>query len=597
MFFILFFLTLSSFLFSESKGDTVSCRVFDQILLTHQVVPTGPIPTVLDPNGVYPYVSYCETSFRPVPESYKMIVLENEEVRVVICPDLGGKVMEITHKSSGRQVLYQPGIIKQTRILPRFYFVAGGIEVSFPISHTPTQNDPVCFNIDREDDRVYVTCGERELHYGLQWSVEYSLGKGDNFLTQRTVYYNPGKKSYPWMSWSNAALPSAPDTQYDFPQGRVLVHASKLDTIFWNRNEVHLENDIKEMTGFFWETKDVNAFGAFTPSLGIGLYHIANSSLTPGIKLWSYGVDKDKEWAMLSTFRRQPYIEIQGGPINDQSIKLNLAPNEKRWHEEYWFPTDRDLDITKLKIPHISLRPIKDIPLFDWNNKRNVSTWIKLCNAFSQQGSIPEAPQPYLMNWAPSGMENLDQPFIWAINGSNGDEQSYWLFHYGSWLAGSERVIEAISVLEKSNVDESKVLLSRLYAYKGNWVKAREVLEQISENSWLLLHPQVFVERDNILRHCGPSTLKEREKWFLKVDASSDESLLECKVRWLMDCGLLSEARQLLLSVNFQKIHQTYNRTELYKEINRKLGLPTDSIPNSLGEDRLARFGAYREYD
>ena len=28
-----------------------------------------------------------------------------------------------------RQVLYRPDVIKYTRILPRFYFVAGGIEV------------------------------------------------------------------------------------------------------------------------------------------------------------------------------------------------------------------------------------------------------------------------------------------------------------------------------------------------------------------------------------------------------------------------------------------------------------------------------------
>ena len=27
-------------------------------------------------------------------------------------------------------------------------------------------------------DRIYVTCGERELRFGMQWSVEYSLGHG-----------------------------------------------------------------------------------------------------------------------------------------------------------------------------------------------------------------------------------------------------------------------------------------------------------------------------------------------------------------------------------------------------------------------------------
>jgi len=45
----------------------------------------------------------------------------------------------------------------RSRILPRFCFVAGGIEVSFPISHSPTRTDTVLYAIDRTEQRVYVT--------------------------------------------------------------------------------------------------------------------------------------------------------------------------------------------------------------------------------------------------------------------------------------------------------------------------------------------------------------------------------------------------------------------------------------------------------
>ena len=169
--------------FSQTTG--VVCEEFDQIQLTHVLTPTGPLPTALDPNGVYPYMSYSETSNRPVPKRYRMISLENEKVKAIICPDLCGKVISLTHKESGKEVLYRPDVIKYTRILPRFYFVAGGIEVSFPISHSPAQNEPVLYQIDHTGDRTYVTCGERESHYGMQWSVEYSLGDKDECLTQR----------------------------------------------------------------------------------------------------------------------------------------------------------------------------------------------------------------------------------------------------------------------------------------------------------------------------------------------------------------------------------------------------------------------------
>ena len=292
-----------------------------------------------------------ETSNRPLLKKYKFIVFENAQLKITICPDLGGKVTSIVHKHSGKEVLYTPDVVRYTRILPRFYFVAGGIEVSFPISHSPTQNEKVLYKIDSTKDRIYVSCGERELRFGMQWSVEYSLGTKDNFLTQRVIFYNPGASAYPWMSWSNAALPSAPDTRFYFPKGSVLSHSSKVDTIDWVKEGPKTEADIKEMTGYFWKTKDVNAFGAYTPSFGTGLYHIADEKIASGIKLWSYGRGDDSAWSVLSTAKHQTYLEIQGGPIGDQSIKLELQPKETRWHTEYWIPTDKPLDIYSLKVP------------------------------------------------------------------------------------------------------------------------------------------------------------------------------------------------------------------------------------------------------
>src|SRR5882757_9463959 len=169
----------------------VVCTEYDDYILTHELTPFGPVPTAFDPNGIYPYISYCETSNRPVPKKYHFIVLENDLVKVTICPGLGGKVISMIHKLSGKEVLYVPGIIRYTRILPRFYFVAGGIEVSFPISHSPSQNEKVLYKIDKTTNRIYVTCGERELRFGMQWSVEYSLGATDNFLTERVLFHNP----------------------------------------------------------------------------------------------------------------------------------------------------------------------------------------------------------------------------------------------------------------------------------------------------------------------------------------------------------------------------------------------------------------------
>src|SRR5689334_6975653 len=367
---LLTFLFFATHSLAQKNNPGVVCNEYDEYILTHELTPAGPVPTALDPNGVYPYISYVETSNRPVPRKYHFIVLENEQLKVTICPGLGGKVFSMINKPSAKEVLYVPDVVRYTRILPRFYFVAGGIEVSFPISHSPSQNETVLYKVDRSASRTYVTCGERELRFGMQWSVEYSLGSDDHFLTQRVIFHNPGTGIYPWMSWSNAALPSAPDTKYDFPLGRVLSHSSVIDTIDWKKQGPKTEADIKEMTGYFWKTKDANAFGAFTLSLGCGLYHIADENIAPGIKLWSYGRGDDSAWSTLSTANHQTYIEIQGGPIGDQSVKLPLQHGEKKFHTEYWIPADKQLNIYEIKKPAVALRPLSTVPLFSWERAK-----------------------------------------------------------------------------------------------------------------------------------------------------------------------------------------------------------------------------------
>src|SRR4051794_19110060 len=108
-------------------------REYKDYLLTHIITPIGPIPSVYDSNSIYPYVSYSETSARPELKSYEFIELSNIYIKAIICPSLCGKVISLLYLSPNSnnpptECVYNPRIIRQTRILPRFYFVAGGIE-------------------------------------------------------------------------------------------------------------------------------------------------------------------------------------------------------------------------------------------------------------------------------------------------------------------------------------------------------------------------------------------------------------------------------------------------------------------------------------
>jgi hypothetical protein len=261
---------------------------------------------------------------------------------------------------------------------------------------------------------------------------------------------------------------------------------------------------------------------------------------------------------------------------------------------EYWFPSDKPLDIHSLKVPAERLRAAGAIPLFGWARPDTVAVWNNLEQAFAKKSQPPEPPAMVEELWAPSGMEGLGPAFEWAMQ-TSGSRADLWRFHYGTWLAGRGDTEQAIRVLSTCQLGAGKALLARLYQAKKDMASAAAAIRAISE-TWLQLHPQVVVERDRILRALGSQTIREREDWLNKVGALKDEWIIERRVQLLIEQGQVQEAWKLLLATPFQKVHQTYTRTAMWLQICEKLKQPCSPIPSSLGEDRLARFGAYREF-
>ncbi|PYO91928.1 MAG: hypothetical protein DMD58_03215 [Gemmatimonadetes bacterium] len=297
----------------------------------------------------------------------------------------------------------------------------------------------------------------------------------------------------------------------------------------------------------------------------------------------------------MSTARNDSYAEIQGGPVRDQSTKLELGPGETRSHVEFWIPSAKPLDIYALKIPTVQLRPIKDVPLFEWAREGDVKVWRDLVQAYASQGRLPRPPEIDQSLWPPSGMEDLNAAFKWAIEKTKDAEKEHWKFYYGTWLAGRGKKREAIAVLSATgSVGVAQALLARLLTMDGDIEGAAKAHRSVQEQ-WLQRHPQIIAARDEALRALGTQTLAEREQW-LGVDALPDERIIERRVQLLIDKSEVQAAKRLLLSTPFQKVHQRYVRTALWKQLCEKLNEPCLPIPAELGEDQLAAFGAYREF-
>jgi len=567
-------------------------------ILTHRLTSAGPIPTARDPEGVYPYESFCETNRRPEIVKYRMVVMRNDRIQATICPDLGGKVHSLILRETGVETLFVPGVVRPVRILPRHFFIGGGIEVSFPISHTPVQLETVLYKVEQTDGRIYVSCGEREVRFGMQWTVEYSLGEEDDFLTQRTVFHNPGAQAHPWMSWSNAGVPAEVDSEFHFPNGPVLVHDNEIRTIDWAEGP-RRQSDVTRMTGYFWRDPDCCAFGTYTPSLGTGLYHLADPSLTPGIKLWTDGIGRDTPWVDQYTLDGRQCLEIQAGPLVDQSVKDHLTPGQTRYHVEYWIPSARRLDIRTIDLPRPTLRVLDAVPLFDWARPREVAAWLQVGSAHraGNPALLPTAPDLTDNRWAPSGMDDLGDALAWAAAVTESTvESGGWLFQYGAWLAGRDQLDEALAALVGSTDDRARALAGRLFLRERQNAEGAIERFRAIENDAIALHPQIVFERDRALAQLGQETLGERSMWLDRVWKLDDEWLAERRASLCMDSGDAQAAYDILKSTRFQLVHQRYARTHLWRRVEAALGLTPEPHPKWLGEDDLAEFGAYREY-
>lgn len=569
-----------------------------EVLLTHLLVPAGPIPTTHDPDGFYPYESFSETSRRPVLKAYRMVVMENAHLRVKICPDLGGRVCSLFLKNFEKETLFFPNVIRPVRILPRQSFTGGGIELSFPISHTPVETAPIECTVKQVGRRIYVCCGEREIRFGMNWTVEYSLGEDDAFLTQRAVFLNNGAEAHPWMSWSNAGVPASPDTEFHFPNGQVLMHGNDLRTINWQADGPRRQSDVQRMTGYFWKNPDVCAFGAFTPSLGAGLYHVADPDQVPGIKLWSDGVGRDEAWVSQYTLGGEQCLEIQAGPLIDQSVKDMLQPGQKRHHVEYWIPSPTRLDIRQLVRPHVSLRELDEVPMFGWARSEDVAEWLQLMTAWKERpaGDLPNAPGLESNRWAVSGMAELGEALAWAAESTEGIERERWLFQQGAWLAGRGEADAAMEILAQSRDDRARGLTGRLFMVHKRDARAAAECFRAIESEAVALHPQIVVERDRALKALGKEALPERRRWLDAVSALEDEWVAECRADMLNESGEPQAALDVLRRTRFQLVHQRYERTRVLRRIEAKLGMEPEMFPSWLGEDDLAEFGAYREH-
>jgi hypothetical protein len=276
-----------------------------------------------------------------------------------------------------------------------------------------------------------------------------------------------------------------------------------------------------------------------------------------------------------------------------------MAPGKGPCYVEFWLPASQPLDIRHLAVPKVDLPPEDKIPLFSWPPRAGVDRWLRVFRAwaFQRLGTLPPAPGLGENEWAPRGIESLGPALAWAAERTGEPDRSRWLLQLGAWQAARGQCALAIQMLARSSDDRAPALAGRLlWRGQGDPQRGAEAYRRL-RNPLISNHPQVVVERDACLGALGPSTLEEREAGLAPLAASTDEWVIERRATWLADAGRWAEAKALLECTPFQLVHQRYERTRLWRRVKTALGIVSEDPPGWLGEDDLASFGAYRQFE
>src|SRR5512135_3418882 len=109
-----------------------------------------PVPRM---TNIYPYFRFQGYSTRAVERKWKIVTLENPYIRVLVAPEIGGKILGAFEKSSGRAFIYFNRVVKFREIAMRGPWTSGGIEFNFgDIGHAPTTATPVDYATRRNPD-------------------------------------------------------------------------------------------------------------------------------------------------------------------------------------------------------------------------------------------------------------------------------------------------------------------------------------------------------------------------------------------------------------------------------------------------------------
>ena len=102
---------------------------------------------------VYPYPVIDRVFDEKVEKEYTAVYLENRYLKIMILPEIGGRVQMALDKTNNYHFVYYNQVIKPALVGLAGPWISGGIEFNWPQHHRPTTFAPVDWRIEYECGR------------------------------------------------------------------------------------------------------------------------------------------------------------------------------------------------------------------------------------------------------------------------------------------------------------------------------------------------------------------------------------------------------------------------------------------------------------
>lgn len=344
---LLFILPLISFGQSPS-----SVKEYKKIFATYPFSDPDPVAT---PTHIYPYFRFDGFAGTSIQQKWDVVALENDFIKVIIMPQIGGKIWTAIDKKNGKPFIYDNDAVKFRDIALRGPWTSGGLEANFGIfGHTPGVATPVDYITQQNSDgSASCTIGLLDLLTQTHWSMEILLPKDKAYFLTKIIWHNGSGIDQPYYSWMNLGEKVADSLEYVEPGNYYLGHDGSLHS--WPFDEknhkqisIYAQNDFGSYKSYHVTGIYSKYFGTFWQKENYGMIHYAERGDKIGKKVWIWGLSKQGMiWEKLLTDSSGQYSELQSGRMYNQNApesvlspfkQISFFPYNTDIWNEYWYP-------------------------------------------------------------------------------------------------------------------------------------------------------------------------------------------------------------------------------------------------------------------